>query len=302
MLIGRWLLLHDIYSFRDYMLNFIDTSSVDINVLQEVLKSMKNTIEEPKSTRTDELLAEAKILKQLYDFFNVPQNLLKISNSTTVNPPKEEYTEYFAIVMADNSTLNAMEQVLSRVAERVAYELLWNEHTFRGKKSPKDVLLKKLLSIQKNESYLYKGRLAELCLNLEGRTERIGQLRDKLIYHVQNMRKLQEESEIAEELLPKKIKTAESYRTSIDNPDVLESIKDYMLASLPKLEIEIGHLKRKIEYIDRGMTFIRKDFQELNAGLEKELNELNTLINSKPISLWPKKEKTDLREFRKRLT
>ena len=75
-----------------------------------------------------------------------------------------------------------------------------------------------------------------------------------------------------------------------------------MLSSLPKLEIEIGHLKRKIEYIDRGMAFIRKDFQELNAGLEKELNELNTLINSKPISLWPKKEKTDLRKFRKRLT
>lgn len=279
------------------MLNFIDTSNMDQNTLDSVLKDMQKTIEKPKQTRADELAAEAKILKQLYDFFAVPSNLLRIN---PISPVNSTPTEYFAITLPDGSTLNAMDQVLARVVDRVVFEMEWTEKTFRGRKDPKNVLMEKLKAVQKGETYLYKNRLSDLCIELEGLTERIGISRERLIYHVQNLRKLEQEKEIAESILPKKILMSEMYLSSLQNPDVLDSIREYMEAALPKVDIEILNLRHKITSLSRGIDFITKDAEDLNRTLNTDMKKLKELLNSKPISLWPKQDKKDWRMYKKR--
>jgi methyl-accepting chemotaxis protein len=272
------------------MLEFLDSGKVDRNVAKEVLKSMKETIKSTKNTRKDELITEATIIKQLYDFFNVPQNLLKV-NTGSAKFFDDSYTEYFAITLPDSSTLNAEDQVLSRIAKRVCYELSWNKHTFRGNKEPEKILLTKLKTIQKNENYLRKGKLAELCITLESKLDRIADLKEKSMGSFQNIKKLREELKLAVDILPKKVQIAEAYKLSIDNPDTLDSIKSYMEKALPRIEEEIQHLMRKITALNNGIEQITKSFQTLDDMLVKELNELKNLTTSKPISLWPKKGK-----------
>ena len=253
----------------------------------EKLKELSRIIEEPKQTRTAELIAESKVLGILVTHFKVPSNLLKMRSVTKTDDLSD--TDFFSIVLPNGETEDATAQVISRVAEKVAKALSWTSFTFRGRKNPVDVIKKKLLTIQKTVDYEKKSKLADLCMKLERCCDELRNITDDQVRIFQNVKFFNDELEKTNNLIEKRVSLIESFEITVDNPDALESIREYMGAKLPLLLQERTQMYKKVEFIKEQKAILDNEFTANNIRIFNLRETILDIINHKPVSLWPKK-------------